>query len=119
MLTQALKRNGIKIWIDKENLTASDNIVNVISKAVENSSIVLICYSDAYSKSSCNRLEAEYAVQSRKKVIAVRMEANYRAHGWLGILLNSQEGIDLSNSTFEDNDDNIRLLLERIQNNQQ
>lgn len=47
--------------------------------------------------------EAEYAFQTRKKIIPLKMEAGYNADGWLGFILGAKLFFDFSGKyPFED-----------------
>ena len=40
--------------------------------------------------------EAEYAFQLRKKIIPLKMEGNYKADGWLGLIIGTELSYDFS-----------------------
>merc|ERR1712003_442267 len=56
----------------------------------EGSSVFIMCVSGAYKESYNCRLEAEYACQMKKQIIPVMMQENYKANGWLGIMLGTK-----------------------------
>ena len=78
--------------------------LEAMAKAVENSSVVLVCVSERYKESPNCRSEAEYAYQLRKDIIPLMMQRKYRGDGWLGMLVgtklwfdfNSQQSIEPS-----------------------
>ena len=43
-----------------------------------------------------NNVEAEYAFTLRKDIVPLMMESNYRADGWLGMIMGSKLWIDFS-----------------------
>ena len=61
--------------------------LDAMAKAVENSSVVLVCVSERYKESPNCRAEAKYAFQLRKEIIPLMMQRNYMPDGWLGIIV--------------------------------
>lgn len=57
-----------------------------MANAVQDAAIVIICMSEKYKNSASCRSEAEYAFKLEKPIIPVRMEPDYEARGWLGLL---------------------------------
>lgn len=116
-LNEILKAKGFKTWIDIEN--PFDNLLDGMASAVNNASIVLVCYSDSYKRSSNCRLEAEFATKKQKQIIAIRVEPKYRPDGWLDFVLGMKFYVDLSNlldindksAQIKQLSDHIRLLL--------
>ena len=97
-----LQASGYRVWMDLEQMGGST--LEAMAKAVENSSVVLICVSERYKESPNCRSEAEYAYQLRKDIIPLMMQRKYRGDGWLGMLVgtklwfdfNSQQSIEPS-----------------------
>ena len=83
-----LQANGYRVWMDLEQMGGST--LEAMAKAVENSSVVLVCVSQRYKESPNCRSEAEYAYQLRKDIIPLMMQHKYKADGWLGILLGTK-----------------------------
>ena len=67
-----------------------------MAKAVENSSVVLVCVSERYKESPNCRSEAEYASQLRKDIIPLMMQRKYRGDGWLGMLVGTKLWFDFN-----------------------
>ena len=87
-----LQANGYRVWMDLEQMGGST--LDAMAKAVENAAVVLICVSQRYKESPNCRSEAEYAYQLRKDIIPLMMQKNYKADGWLGMLLGTKMWID-------------------------
>ena len=83
-----LQANGCRVWMDLEQMSGST--LETRAKAVENAAVVLICVSQRYKESPNCRSEAEYAYQLGKDIIPLMMEENYKADGWLGMLLGTK-----------------------------
>ena len=83
-----LQANGYRVWMDLEQMGGST--LDAMAKAVENAAVVLICVSQRYKESPNCRSEAEYAYQLGKDIIPLMMEENYKADGWLGMLLGTK-----------------------------
>ena len=87
-----LQANGYRVWMDLEQMRGST--LEAMAKAVENSSVVLVCVSERYKESPNCRSEAEYAYQLRKDIIPLMMQRNYRGDGWLGMLVGTKLWFD-------------------------
>ena len=87
-----LQASGYSVWMDLEQMGGST--LEAMAKAVENSSVVLVCVSQKYKESPNCRSEAEYAYQLRKDIIPLMMQRNYKADGWLGMLVGTKLWID-------------------------
>jgi hypothetical protein len=53
-----------------------------VANAVEQASVVLICYSKKYKESAACRTEAEYSFTLKKPIIPLKMEKEYIPDGW-------------------------------------
>ena len=87
-----LQANGYRVWMDLEQMRGST--LEAMAKAVENSSVVLVCVSERYKESPNCRSEAEYAYQLRKDIIPLMMQPKYRGDGWLGMLVGTKLWFD-------------------------
>jgi hypothetical protein len=67
-----------------------------MANAIENSSCVLMCMTEAYKQSANCRAEAEYAFQLKKPIVPLIMQKNYKPNGWLGIILGSKIFVDFT-----------------------
>ena len=83
-----LQASGYRVWMDLEQMGGST--LEAMAKAVENAAVVLVCVSQRYKESPNCRSEAEYAYQLRKDIIPLMMQRNYKADGWLGILVGTK-----------------------------
>ena len=90
-----LQASGYRVWMDLEQMGGST--LEAMAKAVENSSVVLICVSERYKESPNCRSEAEYAYQLRKDIIPLMMQRKYRGDGWLGMLVGTKLWFDFQN----------------------
>lgn len=107
-----LEENGFSCWIDKNNMSGST--LDAMSAAVENCTIFLMCYSKKYSESKNCKKEAEYAETRDKIIIPCKMEKDFVANGWLGILLGTKVYFEFSGKyPF---DDKMEELLREIKN---
>ena len=84
VFAEELKRQGYIVWIDLDYMAG--DTVETMATAVENSSAVIMCASQAYKESHNCRLEAMYANQLKKPIIPLKME-EYKPDGWLGLLM--------------------------------
>ena len=83
-----LQASGYRVWMDLEQMGGST--LEAMAKAVENAAVVLVCVSQRYKESPNCRSEAEYAYQLRKDIIPLMMQNNYKADGWLGMLVGTK-----------------------------
>ena len=90
-----LQASGYRVWMDLEQMGGST--LEAMAKAVEDSSVVLICVSERYKESPNCRSEAEYAYQLRKDIIPLMMQCKYRGDGWLGMLVGTKLWFDFQN----------------------
>ncbi|XP_070538016.1 uncharacterized protein [Ptychodera flava] len=89
-----LKAKGYKVWMDIEQMEGST--LEAMASAIENASVVLMCYSQKYKDSPSCRTEAEYTYRLRKSFIPLKIQPNYNPEGWLGILLGTKLYFDFS-----------------------
>ena len=87
-----LQASGYRVWMDLEQMGGST--LETMAKAVENSSVVLVCVSERYKESLNCRSEAEYTYKLEKDIIPLMMQRNYKPDGWLGMLLGTKFWID-------------------------
>ena len=87
-----LQASGYRVWMDLEEMGGST--LETMAKAVENSSVILICLSERYKESPNCRSEAEYTYKLGKDIIPLMMQRNYKPDGWLGMLLGTKFWID-------------------------
>ena len=87
-----LQASGYRVWMDLEQMGGST--LETMAKAVENSSVVLVCVSERYKESPNCRSEAEYTYKLGKDIIPLMMQRNYKPDGWLGMLVGTKFWID-------------------------
>ena len=87
-----LQASGHRVWMDMEQMGGST--LETRAKAVEDSSVVLICVSERYKESPNCRSEAEYTYKLGKDIIPLMMQRNYKPDGWLGMLVGTKFWID-------------------------
>ena len=87
-----LQASGHRVWMDMEQMGGST--LETMAKAVENSSVVLICVSERYKESPNCRSEAEYTYKLGKDIIPLMMQRTYKPDGWLGMLVGTKFWID-------------------------
>eukprot|EP00026_Physarum_polycephalum_P003081 Phypoly_transcript_03090.p1 GENE.Phypoly_transcript_03090~~Phypoly_transcript_03090.p1 ORF type:complete len:799 (+),score=132.97 Phypoly_transcript_03090:161-2557(+) len=87
-IKKGLADHGYNCWIDIEQMQGST--LEAMANAVEQASVVLICYSKKYKESAACRTEAEYSFTLKKPIIPLKMEHSYVPDGWLGALLGSK-----------------------------
>ena len=92
-----LQASGYRVWMDLEQMGGST--LETMAKAVEDSSVVLICLSERYKESPNCRSEAEYTYKLGKDIIPLMMQRNYKPDGWLGMLLGTKFWIDFHSKT--------------------
>ena len=92
-----LQASGYRVWMDLEQMGGST--LETMAKAVEDSSVVLICLSELYKESPNCRSEAEYTYKLGKDIIPLMMQHNYKPDGWLGFLLGTKFWIDFHSKT--------------------
>ena len=84
-LNTALKARGYCIWIDIEKMQGST--VEAMADAVEDAAVMCYGISQAYKESTNCRMEAQYAFQQQVDMVPLMMQEDYKAKGWLGMLL--------------------------------
>ena len=100
-LNGSLQQRGYKTWLDLECMKGS--VMDAMSDAIDGAAVVLFAVSLAYKESANCRLEAQYAMQSDKNMIPLMVQKDYKAKGWLGLVL----GARLWHSFWDaDKDDN-------------
>ncbi|XP_072042187.1 uncharacterized protein [Amphiura filiformis] len=83
-LRDNLVNAGYQVWMDITHMRGS--LLDAMAKAVETSSLVLICMSEKYKNSNNCRAEAQYAFTKEKPIVPLLLERGYKPDGWLGII---------------------------------
>ncbi|KAF6039144.1 hypothetical protein EB796_002542 [Bugula neritina] len=112
-MKERLANRGYKVWIDVEHITAGGSTLEAMAKAVEESSLILIFFSEAYKNSTNCRAEAEYAHEWEKPLLPVRVQPKYKPNGWLGFLLGTKYRYCLTEADRYDSE--VSLLLLKVQ----
>ncbi|CAC5417234.1 unnamed protein product [Mytilus coruscus] len=89
-----LKKNCINVWMHVHNIQGAT--VEAMSDDVDQADIVLVCHSYKYMNSYNCRAETEYAHQTGKKILILKMESGYEADGWLEPIIGNNLQIDFS-----------------------
>jgi len=92
----ALKKRGIKVWIDIEQMGGST--LEAMANAIEKSRIICVGFSQKYKASPNCRMELEYSLQLQKKIIPLKFQNNYTSDGWLGLAIGAKLWYDFSKS---------------------
>ncbi|CAF1114792.1 unnamed protein product [Rotaria sp. Silwood1] len=103
-----LKALHYNVWLDVDNLNGG--VLEAMARAVEDSSIVLICMNEQYKQSYYCRLE--YATELRKPCIPCLMQPRFRPYGWLGIIKGAKIHVDFATLSFEEA---FALLIREIE----
>ncbi|KAL3892371.1 hypothetical protein ACJMK2_004582 [Sinanodonta woodiana] len=112
-ISDILREKGFPVWMDIKNMGGST--LQDMAEAVENASVVLVCYSRKYKDSPNCRAEAEYAFEERKEIIPLKMEADYKRDGWLAMVITGKKFIDFTGKyPFEKK---IEELCQRLASN--
>jgi hypothetical protein len=98
-LYDRLTSDKIRVWLDRDQMFGTP--LDSMSYAIENSEFVLISMSDAYKQSGYCKLEANYALEMGCAIIPLVIKPNYRADGWLGLIVTGRMRIDFSKYEFE------------------
>ena len=61
-----------------------------MSEAVEGAEVMLYSVSLAYKESANCRLEANYGMQNECDMIPLMVQSNFKANGWLGLILGTR-----------------------------
>ena len=69
-----IKQLGIKVWRDEEQLVSGTWLYDEITKGIKNCSVFICCITNKYSLSENCKREIMYAIDQRKKVIALMFE---------------------------------------------
>ena len=111
-IAKKLQEAGLSIWFDQKD-TIYD-ICDWMANSMNNSKVILICFSELYCKSDNCMYEAKYAKKLKKKIVPVRMESNYTPQpgNWLDIIMGELLWYDLS--TNENYKQNFPRLLNAL-----
>ena len=105
-----LQASGYRVWMDLERMGGST--LEAMAKGVENAAVILVCVSERYKESPNCRSEAEYAYQLKKDIIPLKMQRNYTADGWLGMLVGTKLWIDFQ--CKKDIDSGVGKLIKEL-----
>ena len=91
---EKLQQTGYKCWRDETDMPPG-SMFSALSKAIQDSWAILICYTQKYQRSANCRKEAEYAENVFRKrdmldqMLFVKFE-DYEPDEWLGFILGSK-----------------------------
>jgi GTPase SAR1 family protein len=129
-----LKQLGYDIWRDENGSSIVPPLTGdtdeIMARAVENSSLIIIFVCKAYFPSDSCKKEAQYCSQKRKPLLFVMLDENYHTlsspetvSGWLGLLIGTQlwyplwnlDQLESSSSAISKTIGNISLLSQNQQ----
>ncbi len=117
-ISDYLTKNGYKCWLAKKNIPGKGlstmERVKVVDKAIDDSSIVIVGYSNPYRKSAACYKEFIYAESKNKYIIPIKLQREYKPDGWLGLRVAAYTRLDNTNSTLFEK--TMTKLLEIIKN---
>ncbi|XP_038051204.1 uncharacterized protein LOC119724293 [Patiria miniata] len=93
-IKELLKAAGYNVWMDVDNMGGST--LESMAAAVEQSAVVLVCFTEKYKRSASCRTEAEYTYKLQKPIIPLRLQSDYDPDGWLGIMIGAKLYVDMS-----------------------
>lgn len=110
-----LLEDKYKVWIDRAQMIIYENVLSGMAEAVENSYVVIVCFSENYKRSKNCRLEAEYAHTRNIELVFCKMQRGYQPDGWLGLLIGAKLYIEFSSHyPFEDKWNELQNRLRGI-----
>ncbi|XP_033729960.1 uncharacterized protein LOC117319237, partial [Pecten maximus] len=95
-----LEENNFAVWMDVDQMRG--DVYERMAEAVENAAIVLLAMSRSYKMSEYCRREAAYAGKLNKSIIPLKVEKDYDADGWLGIMTAGMFFYDFGGKSFKD-----------------
>lgn len=108
-IKNGLEKFGYRVWMDVRQLNSGS--VNSITRAIEESSAVLICVNEKYRQSLNAQLEALHARRIKKLVVPLIFEKGYEnSRGWLEPFMNNV----FINFAVNDFDECMRQLIDEF-----
>ncbi|XP_041465897.1 uncharacterized protein LOC121416466 [Lytechinus variegatus] len=77
-----LRKRGYAVWMDEDHMMGDK--IGAMAEAVENAEMIIACITSGYQDSQDCRTEASYAYECKKKIIPVKVKADFKPSGWLG-----------------------------------
>ncbi|XP_077985621.1 uncharacterized protein LOC144440196 [Glandiceps talaboti] len=90
-----LDHRGYKTWMDLNDMRG--NINEVTANAIEAAGVVLLCVTRAFKESHNCKKETNYADETRKTIIPLKLEKNVVFDGWIGLIAGKEMRFDFSN----------------------
>eukprot|EP00045_Choanoeca_perplexa_P012664 m.139536 g.139536 ORF g.139536 m.139536 type:complete len:736 (-) comp16090_c0_seq5:181-2388(-) len=88
-LRDTLLAQGLRVWMDVDQMSDRNNIFESMAAAVEEASVVVVCISQEYAESANCRLECQYAHSHHIPMVPVRPDKGFKPAGWLGLIMSS------------------------------
>ncbi|XP_069105652.1 uncharacterized protein [Argopecten irradians] len=95
----ALEKAQFTVWMDVDQMRG--DVYERMAEAVENAAVVLLAMSRSYKMSEYCRREAAYAGKLNKNIIPLKVEKDYDADGWLGIMTAGMFFYDFGRKSFK------------------
>ncbi|XP_060080410.1 uncharacterized protein LOC132559800 [Ylistrum balloti] len=95
----ALEENKFTVWMDVDQMRG--DVYERMAEAVENAAVVMLAMSRSYKMSEYCRREAAYAGKLNKHIIPLKVEKDYDADGWLGIMTAGMFFYDFGRKSFK------------------
>ena len=73
-IMNALEKNGISYWIDKEGIYSGDEFKGLLTTAIEQAQVFLFVSSESSNKSEWTAKEINVAVYEKKKIIPILID---------------------------------------------
>ena len=71
---EVLKQNGMRVWMDDNNLKNDQNLHPALALAIKNSKIILCCITKKYDESTNCFREISWADSCKKQILVLMME---------------------------------------------
>ena len=110
-----LVKDKFRVWLDRDQMHGTP--LESMSHAIENAEFVFVCMSDAYKQSGYCKMEAYYALERQCCIIPLIMKAQFKADGWLGIIVTGRMRIDFPKYGFDDAYNKLLIEIDRNRKN--
>eukprot|EP00045_Choanoeca_perplexa_P012665 m.139564 g.139564 ORF g.139564 m.139564 type:complete len:760 (-) comp16090_c0_seq9:140-2419(-) len=112
-LRDTLLAQGLRVWMDVDQMSDRNNIFESMAAAVEEASVVVVCISQEYAESANCRLECQYAHSHHIPMVPVRPDKGFKPAGWLGLIMSSTLWHDVNEALSQQQADLIVKAIRR------